>query len=524
MNLHLSITRPARGSFLLAMGLSCLALAPSASATPPFIVSLNSVTNHRIGLCFSEPVTLPSAINLINYAVDAGLVSVTNIVLRPDSQSVELFLNSAVDDLFSVAVTNVANLGAELAADAKTGFMSAYASTSIGAPGDPNPAGDVYSCFHDSFEVTVGGSGFGGTNDYFHFVSQAVVGDFDVRVRVTRLDLADPLSQAGLMARESLAADSRTLQTFFTPALGSNQIEVAVRSSPGAVARDIDFQVGPRASADPLRWQRITRSNDVFTTYHATNGVDWLVSGITTQAFNPTLLVGLAVSSHTNGQATTAAFTDIHLEGVRPGDDLLPTLTATLSTTNLQLSWLAVPRDYAVETATNLTDWSLHLLPIQRGSGPTERIMLVPMEPGVSQLFARLTRVEKVFVVNQAKSITPGIILSPENGLRTTNYAGSLCSFPVQTGSVFSQSATALTIPVSSTRFIDTVPSDTSVNTVLQVRNTGLATACNDDAINLGTKSKVKPLPGSSSTSFKILVGARAGTSPSATIRVGINY
>jgi hypothetical protein len=159
--------------------------------------------------------------------------------------------------------------------------------------------------------------------------------------------------------------------------------------------------------------------------------------------------------------------------------------------------------------------------------------MLIPIEPGAGQLFARLTRVARVIPVNQGgffapaatgSGVTPGIILSPENGLKSIIYSGSFCTFPVDSPSVFSQSATAITIPVTTTRFIDTMPSDTSVNTVLQVRNASLATVCSDDANGLGTKSLVKPLPGSTSTTFKILVGARANTFPGSIIRVYINY
>jgi hypothetical protein len=158
--------------------------------------------------------------------------------------------------------------------------------------------------------------------------------------------------------------------------------------------------------------------------------------------------------------------------------------------------------------------------------------MVIPITPGVTQLFARLTRVARVIPIEQpsffapasGSGVTPGIILSPENGLTKSNYTASFCGTQIQSGTVFAPSATSIIIPVSTTRSIDTVPSDTSVNTVLQVRNASLATACNDDASGLGTKSRVKPLPGATATTFKILVAARANTIPGSVIRVYITY
>ena len=329
-------------------------------ADPPIIVSLNSVTNNRIGLCFSEAVTLPSAINPLNYTVDAGFSIVTNVVLRADGKSVELFLGSPIDKFFSVAVTNIEDLAGNFTADARTGYISQYTSTTVGTLSNPDPAGSVYSCFWDSFEVTVGGD-IGGTSDHFHFIEQGVAGDFDARVRVTRLDCAGQFSKAGLMARETLAADSRTVQTHFTPAAGANQVEVAVRATSGGGTTDTDFQIGPRAPADPLRWLRMTRTNDTFTTYHGEDGVHWTISGMTTQAFNATLHVGMAVaaqapgaaplasraSSQSSGATTTAGFTDFFVQGAQPGDDIVPTMVASIEATTLRLQWEVTPRDFS---------------------------------------------------------------------------------------------------------------------------------------------------------------------------------
>ena len=514
---------------------------------PPIIVSLNSVTNNRIGVCFSEPVTLPSAMDPMNYVVDAGLVSVTGVVLRSDGKSVELFLGSHIDEFYSVAVVGIEDLAGNFTADAKTGYMSQYNSTTVGTPANPNPSGSVYSCFWDTFEVTVGGD-IGGTSDHFHFIDQEVVGDFDARVRVTRLDYASSTSKAGLMARETLSADSRSLQTYFTPIAGANQIEVAVRATPGGNTTDTGFQTGPRAPADPLRWLRITRTNNTFIAYHGMDGVHWTISGTTTQAFSTNLHIGMAVAAQATsaaslpiqsasgggGVAATATFTDFFVEGAQPGDDIVPTLVASIDGTTLRLDWEITPRDFAVEVSTDLIEWTTLLLPIQQGS--EGRSMLVPLAPGQSHLFARAVRVERIIVASQAKSITQGLILSPGSGLTVSTLTGSFCNnsgtcddpaYAVVTSSVYKSGT--YNIPLTSTASVDTILSGTSVDTVLQVRNSLNLSCpkCSDDATGLGNKSMVKPLPTALSPTarnYTVLVGASQSSTYLAPIQVYITY
>lgn len=514
---------------------------------PPIIVSLNSVTNNRIGVCFSEPVTLPSAIDPMNYVVDAGLASVTGVVLRDDGRSVELVLGSHIEEFFSVAVANIEDLAGNVAADAKTGYMSQYNSTTVGTSANPNPPGSVYSCFWDTFEVTVGGD-IGGTADHFHFIEKEVVGNFDARVRVTRLDPASPTSKAGLMARETLAADSRSLQTYFTPVAGANEIEVAVRAIPGGATTDAGFQMGARAPADPLRWLRITRTNNTFITYHGTDGVNWTISGTTTQAFATNLHIGMATAAQATSAspllirsasgggnvATTATFTDFFVEGAQPGDDIVPDLVASIDGTTLRLDWEVTPRDFAVEVSTDLIEWTTVLLPIQEAAGG--RSMSIPLVLGQSHLFARAVRVERIIVASQAKAVTQGLILSPGSGLTLATSTGSFCNnagacddpaYPVVTSSVYKSGT--YNIPLTSTASVDTILSGTSVDTVLQVRNSLNLSCpkCSDNATGLGNKSLVKPLPtalSATARNYTVLVGASQSSTYLAPIQVYITY
>src|SRR5262245_47237227 len=76
-----------------------------------------------------------------------------------------------------------------------TGFIS----QSIGSP---NPTG-TFTPVTGGVDITVGGTDIGGTTDQFAFNYQTLTGDFDVKVRVSSLSLADAWSKGGLMARET---------------------------------------------------------------------------------------------------------------------------------------------------------------------------------------------------------------------------------------------------------------------------------------------------------------------------------
>lgn len=503
------------------------------------LVSVSSITNNAdtIGVLFDPPVTLPSATNPASYTVlvNTGAISVASVSLETNGQFAALSLATTVGEFFSVGVSNVTDVVSNSINATVLGYLSDYFSDDVGLPGDPNPTGQVYTAHSDTFEVTAGGSDIGGTSDAFHFVYEAVIGDFDMAVLVKRLDEADPESKAGLMARETLAVDSATLQTFFTPTTGSNDVQVAVRSTAGGSTTDAGFQLGPRAAAAPLRWLRLTRSNDTFTAYHGidvTNGVSWTVSGVTTQVFATNLFLGLAVASHTtDGTPTTAGFTDFRISGARPGDDLVPLLSTASTATNLTLSWLRTPRDYAVEASTNLTSWGLFLLPIiEVATNTSQRTMTVPFSLSRTRLFLRLRRVQRV-IPDPPFLLSTGIILSPNNGLTSSSSANTLCcpsytvvpayAYALSSGQVIAAKGTPVTFT--------TADSDLTVDTVLQVRNaTGIATSDNLGAGSYKSKVLETTIASSMTNVFSMIVAPKASppagyTSPGV-IRITVTY
>jgi len=510
----------------------------AAHEPPPVISSIHNIAKNgtvanAIGVRFDRIVTLPSATNPANYVVNAGTVNVADVHLRPDGRSVEVIAGDSVGEFFSVCAVNVQGAGNTSAPTIATGYTSEYSSVTIGTAADPQQPGQVYTSFWDTFDVTVGGSGFGDAiSDHFHFIYQPVIGDFDTRVLLTRLDFVDPLSQAGLMARETPAFDSASVQTYVTSGPVGNQIQDTLR--PASASTAISFASTPLPSGAPLPWLRLTRTNDTFTAYYATNGEDWIVSGQTDLPLNAFLNVGMAVASHNDATNTTASFTDFYHQGGRPGDEIRPTLSALHVGTNIVLKWPQTPRSYALEVAAGLggtNEWSLLMLPVGFNGSTRAFQANVPIGLLGQKLFVRNTRVDKLIPDIPAIMVTTGMILSPGAGLVTNASNGTLNGFGVVSNSVVASTNTVTWLNVGSTNLIDTEQSSSSsgatqLDTVLFVRNVTAvplnSTNDNDSAIYGETRSKMLPLPAplGATTKFTFTAAAKTNSTFTTVVRI----
>jgi len=502
------------------------------------VFSVSSITNngnpiYSIGLRFTVPVQ-PSATNVADYLVNNGTVTVTNVILHTNNVDVDLGLGQAIGRFYSVTISNVATVFTNTIHTIVSGFTSPYPSVTIGDPDDPDPTGQVFTASADWFEVTVGGSGIGSTEDHFHFIYQETVGDFDVQTRVWRLDAGSPQSQAGLMARETLDKDSAMVTTYFTAPAGSNDIEVAYRDFAGDTATDGGFQIGPRASATPLRWLRLTRSNNVFTAYYGTNGANWTISGVTTQALATNLLVGLATSANAPagpagapvqepGAQTTSVFSDFTVQGAQPGDTVIPTLSASLSGSNLAVTWPATPSAFTIEMSTNLYDWSLLFLPTTQPDS-TSYLMNIPLALGGNRLFVRLIKVDVLIPKILSIGVSPGTILSPGNGMMPLGNSGNVfCGNTINFLAAYASIA-PFTIPAGKVGTFNTTASDYSVDTYLQLRDASLVnTRCNDDSAGNLKSQVLTSAFNQASGNFSFVVVSKTDGAAGA-IKVRVNY
>lgn len=278
--------------------------------TPPQIVSVGSIDSSFIGVCFNELLDPASATDPVNYLVNGGQIPVFSVLLRPDGKSVVLQVSGGDPDL-SVTVNNIRDAAGNVIApnSTATGRIWAY-SVDVGFP---QPPGSSYSCHEGDIDMIAGGNDIWGTSDQFHFVYQYWQGDFDMKVKVQRLDVAQSWSKAGLMARETLDDNSATIETYTSPIdwPGAAILQAARR----AITGDITTEWGSNPpSSLPNQWLRLRRQGDLFTTHHGTDGVNWIQFGQAMQPMFDGLFIGMAATSHNTSQSTVAEFRNFKLE------------------------------------------------------------------------------------------------------------------------------------------------------------------------------------------------------------------
>ena len=141
------------------------------------------------------------------------------------------------------------------------------------------------------YDVVAGGENVFGTWDGFRFVYKQVSGDFDVRVRVASLGEVHPSTKAGIMARDSLAANSANV---FAHASASDAFRLSYRPFTNAPT----YLTKSGTVAYPNAWVRLKRSGNTFTGYYSTDGTNWATVRSTHWASAPdTVYLGLAASA-----------------------------------------------------------------------------------------------------------------------------------------------------------------------------------------------------------------------------------
>jgi len=148
-----------------------------------------------------------------------------------------------------------------------------------------------------------------GAADSFHFVYRKLTGDGTITARVTGIENTYRFAKAGVMMRESLAANSKQAGTFALPGTGGVSY-VRRKSTGGSTVATTHAPLGAPC------WVRIVRRGNVFTSYRSADGVKWQFIGSDTINMSATLYVGLAVCSHNLGALNTATFDHV---SVTPG-------------------------------------------------------------------------------------------------------------------------------------------------------------------------------------------------------------
>jgi regulation of enolase protein 1 (concanavalin A-like superfamily) len=170
--------------------------------------------------------------------------------------------------------------------------------------GAPKPAGaTTVLAFGKDYDLKAGGADVYGTTDQFRFAYRVLAGDFDVVVRLDGLAATDSWAKAGLMARESLAANARNVFAFATPS--TNGYRLQTRTATGG---STTLSATGGAVTYPNTWLRLRRVGNTFTAYRGTTGTTWAQYAATTMTLPSNIYVGMAATSHNTTTATAARF------------------------------------------------------------------------------------------------------------------------------------------------------------------------------------------------------------------------
>jgi hypothetical protein len=226
-------------------------------------------------------------------------------------------------------------------------------SRDIGSVGQPGYSG--YDPDSGTFTLGGGGSDIWGTADQFRFAATPLTGDGSITARVVSQDNTDGWAKAGVMIRETLAANSKHAMMVIAP---DNGAAFQYRSSTSSSSFD-SHTSGPAAPY----WVQLVRSGYTLTGYYSSDGVTWTQQSSATIAMNSTVYIGLAVTSHNNGTVSNATFDNVALTGnigtAPPVYNDLPAptnLTLALGVgTGINLSWDPVDGSigYAVDRSTD---------------------------------------------------------------------------------------------------------------------------------------------------------------------------
>jgi hypothetical protein len=167
---------------------------------------------------------------------------------------------------------------------------------------DVGPVGRVGGASYTNGVYVINGSGadIWGTNDACHYVYAAGSNDWQIATRVTGQGNTHAWAKAGLMIRESLAANARHLMVAVTPTSG---VEFQRRPLTGGVCTN-NVLTGWTA---PL-WLKVIKRGNYFAGYASSNAVDWVMVGADQMNLGEAALYGLAVSAHNNSALSQVVF------------------------------------------------------------------------------------------------------------------------------------------------------------------------------------------------------------------------
>ena len=176
--------------------------------------------------------------------------------------------------------------------------------------GSPSLVGSFSDSGTGTITVAASGNDIWNNADQFRYAYFTLTGNGSIIARVTSQTNTDQWAKAGVMLRDSLAADAKHAFMCITPGNGA---AFQRRLTTGGASDN--NHTGGGSAAVPY-WVCLTRSGSTVSGYRSPDGVTWTLVGSDTVSFTAaTVYAGLAVTSHTNSAVSTATFTNVAATG-----------------------------------------------------------------------------------------------------------------------------------------------------------------------------------------------------------------
>ena len=261
---------------------------------------------HKYDIYFGTTPTLTSA-NLVAADVELGPSQSTNSFI---SYAIPGPLAAGATYYWKIVSRTMANLTATgpvwslVTAGGSGGstLPAGWSSADIGAVGAAGNA--TFDSNTGQFVVSGSGADIWGTNDAFRFAFTTLTGDGSIVARVSGLTNEDSWTKAGVMMRDTLAANSAQAMMVVSSGKG---LAFQRRTATGGTSTSTSGGGGTAPY-----WVKLTRAGNTFSAFASTDGSNWTLVGSDTIAMGASINVGLAVTSHDDGTVSTGTFDNVN--------------------------------------------------------------------------------------------------------------------------------------------------------------------------------------------------------------------
>jgi hypothetical protein len=175
----------------------------------------------------------------------------------------------------------------------------------IGSVGKAGWAG--YDFGAGAFGVAGAGADIFGTSDAFRYVYQTLSGDGSIVARVVSQDFTNVSAKAGVMIRDSLAANAKEVLMDITPGAGAT---FQYRSATGGSTTS-----SSAAGIAAPYYVSLVRTGNTLTGSYSPDGVTWTPLGSVSVTMGSTVYIGLADTSHTTSTLNYTTFDSVSFTG-----------------------------------------------------------------------------------------------------------------------------------------------------------------------------------------------------------------